>query len=345
MDEIQQLEQMIAAFEAQRPTLGDAMVDAALGPMREKLAALQAQAAPTEQKRKQVTVLFADVSGFTALSETLDPEEITELLNALWVRLDAAIGTQGGRVDKHIGDAVMALWGADAAREDDPERAIRAALAMQAELEVFGDAHSAPLAMRIGVNTGPALLGEVGSTREFTAMGDAVNLAARLEQAAPVGGVLISHDTYRLAPGMFDVVAQPPLEVKGKSEPVQTYVVLRAKARSFRMARRGVEGIETRMVGRDAELLALREAYADALCCEARLALVVGEAGVGKSRLLLEFERWLDSEPEQPRFFRGRAAPRCKVYRTACCATSLPVASTFSRPTPPRSPSTSSVSG
>ncbi len=121
--------------------------------------------------------------------------------------------------------------------------------------------------------------------------------------------MLISRDTYRQVRGIFDPEAQAPLAVKGKVEPVQTYVVLQAKPRAFRMGTRGVEGIETHMVGREAELLALQAAYADAVGGETRLALVVGEAGVGKSRLLYEFETWVDLRPEEVYFFKGRAAP------------------------------------
>ncbi|MBN1955943.1 MAG: tetratricopeptide repeat protein [Anaerolineae bacterium] len=305
---LEQLEQAIAALQAQRDALGEAVVEAALGPMREKLAELRAQAAPPEQKRKQVTVLFADVSGFTAMSETLDVEEVTELMNALWAWLDGAIAAHGGRIDKHLGDGVMALWGVEAAREDDPEQAIRAALAMQAELAAF--ASPTRLQMRIGINTGPVLLGEVGTMGEFTAMGDTVNVASRLEQAAPVGGVLVSHATYRHVRGLFDVLPQSPLAVKGKAEPAQSYVVLRAKPRAFRMGTRGVEGVETRMVGRDAELLALQSAFADAVeGGETRLVTVVGEAGVGKSRLLYEFENWLELHAEPATYFKGRAIP------------------------------------
>jgi class 3 adenylate cyclase len=310
MTELEQLEQAIATLEGQRAILGDAVVDAALAPMREKLIAPQAQATSPEQKRKQVTVLFADVSGFTAMSETLDAEEVTEIMNALWERLDAAITAHVGVIDKHIGDCVMALWGAEAVREDDPECAIRAALEMQAALAAFREERGVRLAMRIGLNTGLVLLGEVGSTHEFTAMGDTVNLASRLEHAAPVGDILISHDTYRHVRGVFDVLPQAPLAVKGKTEPVQTYIVQRAKPRAFRMGTRGVKGIETRMVGREAELLALQSAFAEAIeGSETRLVTVVGEAGVGKSRLLYEFENWIELRPEQIYFFKGRAAP------------------------------------
>ena len=262
--EIDQLKAGMAALEAQRAILGNAVVEAMLGPIRDKLAALEA-AGRADQQRKQATVLFADVSGFTAMSEAMDAEEVAGVMNDLWARVDRAIVDGGGRIDKHIGDAVMALWGADTAREDDPEQAVRAALAMQAAIVHFCQTRGATLAMRIGVNTGPVVLGAVGTTGEFTAMGDAVNLASRLEHAAPVGGILIGHDTYRLVRGIFDVLPQEPLSVKGKTEPVQTYVVLRAKPRAFRMATRGVEGVETRMVGRDAELDTLKNAYLDAL--------------------------------------------------------------------------------
>ncbi|MBU1747421.1 MAG: AAA family ATPase [Chloroflexi bacterium] len=312
MTELEQLEQAIAILEGQRAILGDTVVDAALGPMREKLADLQAPATPAEQKRKQVTVLFADVSGFTAMSEKMDAEDVAEMMNALWARLDAAITVHGGAIDKHLGDGVMAVWSPEVAREDDPERAIRAALAMQSAVAAFRAERGVPLATRIGLSTGPVLLGEVGSTHEFTAMGDTVNLAARLEQAAPVGGILIAHDTYRHVRGVFDVLPQPPLLVKGKAAPVQTYTVQCAKPRASLWGRgtRGVEGIETRMVGREAELLALQNAYADATeVGETRLVTVVGEAGVGKSRLLYEFENWLELRPEEVSVFKGRAAP------------------------------------
>ena len=204
----------------------------------------------------------------------------------------------------------MALWGADTAREDDPERAIRAALAMQAAVASFQMTRDAPLAMRIGINTGPVVVGMVGTTGEFTALGDAVNLASRLERAAPVGGILIGHDTYRHVRGIFDVQAQETLVVRGRAEPVRAYRVLRAKPRAFRMATRGVEGIETRMVGREAELRVLQTAYAEAMgTAQTRVATIIGEAGVGKSRLLYEFENWLELRPETILYFRGRATP------------------------------------
>jgi class 3 adenylate cyclase/predicted ATPase len=316
MTEREKLEQALTALEAQRPILGDVVVDTALVPLREKLAALiaaetQPPAAPaTSQQRKQVTVLFADVSGFTAMSEKMDAEEVSATMNDLWTRLDGAILNQGGRIDKHIGDAVMALFGTPTAREDDPERAIRAALEMQAALSSFLlDENGQPrLRMRIGINTGPVLLGAVGTTGEYTAMGDAVNLASRLEHAAPIGGILISHDSYRHVRGIFDVAAQTPISVKGKTEPIQVYIVRAAKPKAFRVTTRGVEGIETRTIGRERELAQMQNAF-ETMRAERRSHLVnlVAEAGTGKSRLLYEFSNWLELAPVRTRLFRGRA--------------------------------------
>jgi class 3 adenylate cyclase/tetratricopeptide (TPR) repeat protein len=304
--ETTEIQASIDALEAQRALLGDAVVEPALAALREKLFALQSRATSTQQ-RKQATVLFADVSGFTALSEMMDAEVVAGIMNDLWALVDRAITNHGGQIDKHIGDAVMALWGAETAREDDPEMAVRGALAMQEAVAEFCETHSAPLALRVGINTGPVLLGRVGTTGEFTAMGDAVNLANRLEHAAPVGGVLISYNTFRHIRGLFDVADQPPISVKGKTDPVRTYLVQQAKPRAFRMATRGVEGMETRMVGRDNELGLLKDAFLDAaLSAEPRIIAVAGDAGLGKSRLLFEFDNWIVLRPEPITYFKGR---------------------------------------
>jgi class 3 adenylate cyclase/tetratricopeptide (TPR) repeat protein len=310
MTERKRLEQAIAHLETQRATLGDAVVDASIATLREKLRDLEPSLL-IEPQRKQVIILFADVSGFTTTSETMDAEDVSEMMNALWRRLDQAIIDYGGMIDKHIGDAVMALWGAQTARENDPEQAIRAALAMQRELAAFHDDRQMDLPVRIGINTGPVFLGRVGTMGEYTAMGDAVNLANRLEQAAPVGGILISHDTYRHVRGVFDVQSLEPIRVKGKAEPIQVYLVERASPRTFRVGMRGIEGIETRMIGRGAELHQLQDAlYAvlDAAHGERRVVTVFGEAGVGKSRLLREFENSVALLPNSFCYFKGRAS-------------------------------------
>src|SRR5205807_191045 len=146
-------------------------------------------------ERKQVTVLFADFSGFTAFSDKLDAEEVRDYMVSVWDRLDSVLQAHGGTIEKHIGDAIMAVFGAKQAREEDPEQAVRAALAMQSCVGQVQDAGARlPLQMRIGIHTGLVVVGPLGDTGEFAATGDTVNVANRLEQSAPVGGVLISQD-------------------------------------------------------------------------------------------------------------------------------------------------------
>lgn len=318
MSEREQLEQAITIQESLRAALGDAVVDATITALRAKIAALE-DAPPLEQ-RKQATVLFADISGYTAISETMDAEDVKEMMNALWDRLDNVITETGeGTVVAHMGDAVMAVWGAQNAREDDPENAIRAALKMQAEVKAFrppanlmrpGAAEPTEplLRMRVGINTGPVILGNVATTQEFTALGDTTNLASRLEHAAPVGGVLIAHDTYRQVRGAFEVQPQPPMAVKGKTEPIKTYVVERAKPRAFRAGTRGVEGVETAMVGRAAELGQLMSAlHSTVTDGQPQMVAIVAEAGIGKSRLLYEFNNRVELLPDHVLIFNARA--------------------------------------
>jgi class 3 adenylate cyclase/tetratricopeptide (TPR) repeat protein len=302
MTDRHQLELAITAQEALRGTVPDEIVDAAVDALRRQLDAIDG----ATRRRRQVTVLFADVSGFTAMSERMDAELVADMMNEIWARLDVVIKEHGGRIDKHIGDAVMAVWGAEGAAEDDPERAVRTGLALQETLAAFAD--KAKVGMRVGISTGPALVGAVGTTSERTAMGDTVNLASRLEHHAPVNGVLISHDTYRTVRGIFDVRPAGKLSVRGKAAPVLAYIVERAKPRAFRVATRGVEGVETRMIDRDDEFAALREAYRDVQSRgPSRLVTVVADAGTGKSRLLYEFLNWIELEPSRAYLFTGRA--------------------------------------
>ena len=307
MNEREQIEAAIAAQEGLRGTVDDAVVDLTVSALRAQLATL-APTADQDRRRRQATVLFADVQGFTALSERLDAEEVGDVMEDVWDRLDRVIVEHGGRIDKHIGDAVMGLWGADSSREDDPEQAVRAALGLQEAMAQLGAEELGALVMRVGVSTGTVVLGEVATTREFTAMGDTVNVAARLESAAPPGGVLVSHDTYRHVRGVFDVQQLEPLALKGKAQPIVAYRVLRAKPHTFRMATRGVEGVETRLVGRTAELAALQSAF-DQVVAAGRLSAVavVGDAGVGKSRLLYELENWIELLATAVFFLKARA--------------------------------------
>jgi len=189
--EIKLLQDAIAAQEQLRAVVGDALVDATIDLLRKQLEELEKQPIQ-EQIRKQVTILFADIAGFTKLAEAMDSEEVGEILNLIWQRVDTTIQRFGGRVDKHIGDGVMALWGVNLADENDPVQAIRAALEIQQALENLVQQRHHTLRMRISIHTGMVWLGEVGVSGEFTAIGDAVNLASRLEKLAPIGGVLIT---------------------------------------------------------------------------------------------------------------------------------------------------------
>ncbi len=297
--------------------------------------AVTSQTWQTTEQRKQLSVLFADFSGLASLAEGHAEEDSGELLSELWPLADAVVEEYGGSVDKHVGDALVALWGSRASREDDPERAVRAALAMRRVVEDFaserlslsfdagasdasdekhGDAHAAdarPVAplMRAGVSTGRALLGEVGSTGELTVTGDAVRMAGRLQQAAPPGAILLSHDTYRHVRGVFSVHPPEALEsgVRGV-EPVQFYRVKRAKPRAFRVNTRGVEGVETRMVGRKSELRRLTDTLESVFeDGELQAVTIVGDAGLGKSRLLYELANWVELLPDTWYVFNGRA--------------------------------------
>lgn len=314
MTDLQQLQTALAALEAQRPLLGDAVTDIAVAPLRARLQALHERSAETQQL-KQVTVVFVDTVGSTAMAQRLDPEDIHAILDGVLQRLTAIIASHHGRVLQYTGDGLLAAFGADEAREDDPECAIRAGLAMLAEagrsaqaIEV--DHGAAGFAIRVGIDTGPALLGG-GVEGEGNIRGSVVNMAARMEQAAPPGGLRIHHDTYRHVRGVFKVTEQPLLPVKGSDEPQATYLVHGTKPRAFRVVTRGIEGVETRMVAREAELEQLQEAFRS-LHEKPRFHLVtiVAEAGIGKSRLLYEFENWVEAHPLDVCLFRGRAEPQ-----------------------------------
>ncbi len=268
-------------------------------------------------ERRLVTILFSDIKGSTALAERMDPEEVLEIINGAFDALIAPIYRHEGTLARLMGDAILAFFGAPVAHEDDPQRAVRAALEIQAGVSEYAarlakERGIAGFNVRVGINTGLVIVGEVGSDLrvEYTAIGDAINTAARMEQNAPVGGILISQDTYQHVRGLFDFEAQPPLMVKGKSEPIQTYVVTGQRSRAgLRAPERGIEGLQTPLVGRETELLWLKNIYQDALEeAQTRLVTVVGEAGVGKSRLLDEFLAQCTTNPGLCMLI-GRGAP------------------------------------
>ncbi len=314
--ELEKLRASIAAIEAQRAVLGDAVVDTALASLREKLAALQARTAQATAaaERRFITILFSDVMGSVTLAEKLDPEEWRDAISQVQSTIGRIVTQQGGMIAQYQGDALIAFFGSRTVSESDPENAVRAGLVAQsavAQLKAGGTLTlPSPLEIRVGIHTGLVVLGEWGADAriEFGAFGDAVNVAARLQTAAPPGGVLISEDTYRHVRGIFDVTPQPLITLKGKTEPTQTYVVRRAKPRPFRTVTRGVMGVEARTVGREMELSRLQTALASAVD-QSKLvwAQLVGEPGVGKSRILGEMTAFLDSRPEPLGLLKARA--------------------------------------
>jgi class 3 adenylate cyclase/tetratricopeptide (TPR) repeat protein len=309
--QLDQLRHTIAVLEAQRATLGDAVVESALAALRQQVAALELEApaapAPVEERRL-ITILFTDIVGSTAHAQDQDPEEWRHIVASLHSTVGLIIQRHHGTVAQYLGDGLLAFFGAESSTEHDPENAIRAAL--EAQSAVAGLNGTRPIQIRAGIHTGLVVVGELGSEakREFTATGDAMNVAARLQSAAPPGGIVISHDTYQYVRGVFTLTPQPPLTVKGKSDAIQTYLVRRVKPRPFRAVTRGVAGIQTRTVGRTAEFQRLQAAYLDAF--EHRRvvwAQLVGEAGIGKSRVMDDVRDWIDLRPEVVRVFRARA--------------------------------------
>jgi len=274
--------------------------------------AAKMRAARLAGERKVVTALFADVVGSTSLAEQMDAEDWTAIMNRAFDRLSPAVYHYEGTIARLLGDAMLAFFGAPVAHEDDPVRAVRAGLDLMAAVreyaaEVQRD-HDIEFAMRVGINTGPVVVGDVGSDLkyEYTAMGDAVNLAARMQSAARPMTVLISEHTYRFVAPVFDCVDLGPLEVKGKADPVRVYEVQGAKAAPGRV--RGLAGLESPMVGRDAELAALVQLSRAVQAGLGRVAVIVGEPGLGKTRLIGEWKAATaaEADPAPLRWAEGR---------------------------------------
>ncbi len=246
-----------------------------------------------EGERKNVTVLFADISGFTSMSELLDPEEVSTVMNNCFKVLSDCIYRYEGFIDKFIGDCIMALFGAPVAHENDPELAVRASLDMMRELDKFNRTLKVklekPLSMHIGVNSGMVIAGSVGSDykMDYTVMGDTVNLASRLESAASNGEIYVSQYTYNLTRSVFDFEPLEPMELKGKREPVPVYKVLKVKSR--RKTAREAEGFSAPMVGRNREFQQLLCCLEDLINGEGQIITVLSNAGIGKSRFFAEF--------------------------------------------------------
>jgi len=264
-----------------------------------------------EAERRPVTVLFADVVGFTTLAEQLDPEELRSLMMDCFQTLAEEIRRYDGFIEKFIGDAILAVFGAPVAHEDDPERAVRAALGMQERLQQLrasgGDKTGGALTMRIGINTGLVVAGVVGEGKDYGVVGDPVNVAARLQQVGTPGKVTVSEETYRLTRKVFEYRSIGTIPLKGKAEPLQAFeVVGPRRGRGLILEE---EGSLTPLLGREEELRQLLDLFHRTLRGRTQVVALVGEAGIGKSRLLAEFLKRLEAE--------GSLA-RITVYRSAC---------------------------
>jgi class 3 adenylate cyclase/tetratricopeptide (TPR) repeat protein len=261
-------------------------------------------APPAREERKVVTVLFCDLVGSTARAERMDPEDVRALLSGYHERVRAELERHGGTVEKFIGDAVMALFGAPTAHEDDPERAVRAALAVREWANERED-----LQVRIGITTGEVLV-SLGASRERgegMASGDVVNTAARLQSAAAVNGILVDETTHRATERAIEYADSPPVRAKGKEEPIGVWQPVQARSRF---------GVDVRqigrspLVGRRRELAALQGTLERVIAeREPQLVTLVGVPGIGKSRLVYELYRYVDAQPKLVTWRQGRSLP------------------------------------
>ncbi len=270
------------------------------------------QPTASRHERKFATALFADIVGSTELAEREDPEVVQALVSRAFDRLSAEIERYGGLIEKFVGDAVLAVFGVPSAHEDDPERAVRTGLEMQAVLSELNRSFAAEgrpeLLMRVGVEAGEVLvdLERAGGTRDRMLTGDAVNTAARLQSAAEPGHVVVGPAVYASTKEVIDYRDLEPLDLKGKAGPVPAWHALRVKAR--RRGERPPLGLEARLVGRDEELAVLKQTL-QRVESEGRPALVtvLGNAGVGKSRLAWEFAKYVEGLPQILYWRRGRS--------------------------------------
>jgi class 3 adenylate cyclase/tetratricopeptide (TPR) repeat protein len=325
------LQRAIDRLAAEGERFGQTAVTTSIAVLKERLAALENASAPAgdpgsriplpAEQRKQVSILFASIDGFTHIAGASQKTARLHQIDHLWHRLDQTVRDHGGRVDKHMGDVVMGLFGLPTAREDDPERAVRCALSMKdIVLEFMAEQRDDPLAftstqqaptVRVGLNTGSVISGSVGSDAGYTVIGDAVNVASRLRETATESGVYISHDTYRLVQRLFRVEELGSVKIKGRQTPVAVYRVVGLGRRYFFSGSESVEGVVVPITGRDAELDQLESIFQKTVqTTRAHLVTITGEAGVGKSRLLREFRRRLDSSPHQVVIYYARPDQR-----------------------------------
>lgn len=256
-----------------------------------------------EGERKQTTVMFCDMKGFTALSDKLSPEEVYEIMDQVYEILIQKVQDYDGTVNEMTGDGIMALFGAPIALEDAPQRAIRSATAIHRELTKFNSrlrlkkGNIPPIMMRIGINTGPVVVGSLGSDLrvEFKAVGQTVNIASRMENLAEPGSTYISESTFKLTEGLFRVEFLGEKEIKGNEKPVRVYNVIAPSTSRTRFDVSAESGL-TPFVGRERELELLLDGFERAGEGSGQAISIIGEAGTGKSRLLYEFRKRINNE-------------------------------------------------
>ena len=297
---------------AQRPSAGEkerlaALQQAAPSGLKEKI---RSSSAKIEGERKPVTILFTDIVGSTSLAEKLDPEEWKEIVSGAHQRVSQAVYKYEGTIAQLLGDGVLAFFGAPITHEDDPIRAVRAALDIQQSIGKYADelkGYADNFQMRIGLNTGMVVTGSVGSDlhMEYLAVGDAVNLAARLQSAAQPGRVLISGSTARHVKATFELQDMGEIKVKGKAAPVPVFEVVKGKA--VPESGRGFEELHSPLVGRSCELGELREVLEALHKGHGQIVAIIGEAGIGKSRLVEEVHRECSERHPELHWIDGRA--------------------------------------
>jgi class 3 adenylate cyclase/tetratricopeptide (TPR) repeat protein len=255
-----------------------------------------------EGEKRHVTIMFIDMKGFTPMTERLGPEETFALMDRVFEILIHKIHDYEGTVNELRGDGVLALFGAPIALEDAPQRAIRSALAINREMTKFSETIKdekkiPPILLRIGINSGPVVVGTVGNDLrvQFTAVGDTINMAARMEQMAEPGTTYVTEDTFKLTEGFFRFEALGEREVKGKEKPLRVYRVIAPSTRTTRFDVSAERGL-SRFIGRERELELLLDSFERAKAGRGQAVSIMGEAGVGKSRLLYEFRKAVANE-------------------------------------------------
>ena len=273
----------------------------------------------SREHQRQMTAVYLDASAYAeVLYETGEPDAVRKTVDNLWDSLSEIAVNHGGILESRTGESGLLLWGREGTQESDPEQAIRAALAMKELIEEetpdrLGKSDE-PLPFKAGISTGPILLTREGDSGTYTTSGVTMTLASRLKDSAPPGEILIAHDTFTHGRGIFNMETLPPIRMRGRTDPIEVYVVKLARARAFRIQSRGIEGIETKMIGRDNDLKLLQDSMQLAIeDKETQVVTVIGDAGVGKSRLLFEFTNWVDLIGETLWFFEARATQPSQV--------------------------------